>query len=148
LSKGLATADANKIQHRGSDFYDEYAINFQLGCEVKSIDKVGKTVKLSNGGVLAYDKLCLATGGAARKPKFPGSDLKGVYTLRNAADQTAIKAEIQNAKSIVVVGSGFVGHEVAANLASTFKGAKEVHMISKHNVPLQKVLGYEIGQMI
>lgn len=47
---------------------------------------MAKTIKLSDGSTVTYDKLLLATGGTARKPKVPGIDLKGVHVLRNAAD--------------------------------------------------------------
>jgi len=86
LSKACASIDANNLVIRKSDFFDEHGIDFQLGYEVKSIDRCGKSVKLSDGTSLSYDKLLIATGGTARKPRFPGHDLKNVFTLRSAAD--------------------------------------------------------------
>ena len=105
---------------RNSDFLDSHDIDYQLGYEVKSIARDEKAVIMSDGSKIPYDNLLLATGGRARKPSNPGSDLKGVYLLRSGEDQLAIKAAAAKARSIVVVGGGFISSEVTANLGKAY----------------------------
>ena len=82
LSKVVGTGDSSKFTIRNSDFLDEYSITYQLGYEAVSIDRKSKTVKLSSGAEISYDKLLLATGGKANVPELAGGNLKGVHVLR------------------------------------------------------------------
>ena len=93
---------------------DKVSIEVLTGRRVESIDRAGKTLKLSDGSTLPYAKLCLATGGRARMLTLPGADKPNVYPLRSIADVEAIRAHCQPGKSAVIVGGGFIGLEVAA----------------------------------
>jgi len=53
-----------------------------------------------------------------------------------------------DAKNIVIVGGGFISSECTAHFAKTFKGQKQVHMICNSNVPVEKVFGFEVGDML
>ena len=148
LSKVLATGNAAKLTIRESDFLDAYGINYRLGYEVASIDRQTKKVKLSDGAEISYDKLLLATGGRARVPATPGIGLKNVHVLRSANDQTWIKEAAKAAKSIVVVGGGFISSECTANLQKTYKGTKDIHMLCDFNVPMERQFGPDVGAML
>ncbi|HEX8032421.1 MAG TPA: FAD-dependent oxidoreductase, partial [Ktedonobacterales bacterium] len=83
----------------------------------------GQAVRLSNGRTLHYRTLLLAPGGRPRKLNIPGTELPGVYLLRTLADSNAIRAELATpGKRVVVVGSGFIGLETAADALQ--KGAQ------------------------
>lgn len=69
---------------RNSNFLDAYGIDYQLGYEVTYIDKYAKTVQLTDGTRISYDKLLIATGSKARAPQTEGSDLKNIHVLRSA----------------------------------------------------------------
>ncbi len=101
---------------RPAAFYEKQNINVRLNTAVASIQRTDKTVTLSNGEVLAYDKLVLATGARARKIPFPGSELSNVFYLRDMADVQAIKGSISEGKHAVIVGGGYIGLETAASL--------------------------------
>lgn len=137
--------DASKLTTRGSDFLDEYGIEFQLGYEAKDINKKNKEVILSDGSKVPYDKLLIATGGQARVPRTPGIDLNNVHVLRSANDQTKIKEAAKNAKQIVVVGGGFIASEVTASLQKKYNN---VHMLCDFNAPMDRYFGYDVGAMI
>jgi NADPH-dependent 2,4-dienoyl-CoA reductase/sulfur reductase-like enzyme len=64
---------------------------------------------------LAWDKLVLATGAAAIRPKLPGLDLPGVFVLRELEDAHAIKHFLCEAtvRRAIVVGAGYIGIEMA-----------------------------------
>ena len=92
--------------------------------EALSIDRAAKSVRLRNldtglESELAYDKLVISTGAAARKLNIPGEDLPGVHPVGNLHDAVAVKELISGGKAgkAVVVGSGFIGLEVAEALA-------------------------------
>lgn len=85
------------------------------GNGVAKINAEAKTVELLNGDVVAYDKLLLATGGAARR--LPNFDALGkhVYTLRNLEDSQALVPVLQAGRRIILIGGGVIGLELASS---------------------------------
>lgn len=83
----------------------------------KAIDAVNLNTK--EVSTYSYDKLIIATGAKPIKPPFEGIDLNGVFVLRTPDDAVSIKESLEagNTKRAVVVGGGFIGLEVAENLA-------------------------------
>lgn len=95
-------------------FYAEANCELLLGASATAIDRAAKTVALSDGRILAYDKLLLATGTRVRKIKVPGADLPGVHYLRSIADVDLLRPALAPGKKLAVVGGGYIGLEVAA----------------------------------
>ena len=85
------------------------------GNGVAKINAEAKTVELLNGDVVAYDKLLLATGGAARR--LPNFDALGkhVYTLRNLEDSQTLVPVLQAGRRIILIGGGVIGLELASS---------------------------------
>lgn len=84
---------------------------------VAGIDRAGRILTLVGGEALPYDALVLATGAVNRVlPLFPPGQ-PGVYYLRNLDEALAIRAHLQQAKSLVLIGGGVIGLEVAASAA-------------------------------
>ena len=85
------------------------------GNGVVKINPEAKTVELQKGDVITYDKLLLATGGAARR--LPNFDALGqhVYTLRNLEDSQALVPVLQAGQRIVLIGGGVIGLELASS---------------------------------
>lgn len=98
-----------------------FRLDVRTRTNVESIDRSRQVVRIKNleTGVESeerYDKLILAPGAAPIRPPLPGLDLPGVHTLRNLGDVDRIKAAVhQGAKSVVVVGAGFIGLELVEN---------------------------------
>jgi NADPH-dependent 2,4-dienoyl-CoA reductase/sulfur reductase-like enzyme len=86
--------------------------------------------------------LLLATGAEPQTISIQGAELPHVHTLRTLADARAIIAGAQRAKRCVVIGSSFIGLEVAASLRER---GLEVAVVGKDAIPLEKVLGPEFG---
>ena len=108
-------ADADSLALKPSEFYAEVGIKLILGVKVNAIHPTGHTVDLSDGRTLSYAKLIIATGARARALSIPGADLRGVLSLRSAADAEALKAALGPGKRLAVIGGGYIGLEAAAS---------------------------------
>ena len=122
LSKGflLDKVDEDKLPMRPASFYPAKSVDLRLGCPVTSIDLAAKTVSCG-ADQQSYSALILATGALPRQLPIKGADLDGVHFLRNLADSRAIKSRLAAIDSLVVVGAGFIGLEVAAAARSLGK---------------------------
>lgn len=95
-------------------FYREAGCELILNVRATAIDRGARTVALSDGRSLSYDKLMLTTGTRVRKLACPGADLPGVHYLRDIADVDGLQDVFQAGKRLAVVGGGYIGLEVAA----------------------------------
>lgn len=130
---------------RPREFFAEQQIKLALGDRVIEIDIARKQVRLANGDIHGYDKLLLATGADPVRLEIPGADLPHVRYLRSLGDSRAIIAAAQAARRVVVIGSSFIGLEVAASLRAR---KLEVHVVGPDAVPLARVMGPELGAFI
>lgn len=97
--------------------YDEWNVEMRLGTRAESIDRAAKSVMLSDGETVSYDRLLIATGTRPRLLPIDGKDLGGVHYLRTIADTLAIQNDIPDGGSALIVGGGWIGLEVAGALA-------------------------------
>ena len=87
LSKVLPTGDATKFLLRSDEFYKSADIDYKLSVTATKVDTKNRKITLSNGEVVEYDKLCVATGGRPKVPtNIKGIDLQNVHLLRNHQD--------------------------------------------------------------
>jgi NADPH-dependent 2,4-dienoyl-CoA reductase/sulfur reductase-like enzyme/nitrite reductase/ring-hydroxylating ferredoxin subunit len=139
------TAPEEWLPLRGDQFFQEQRIDLKLGVKVASLSIEGRQLTLSDGQVVTWDALLLATGAEPVKLAVPGGDLPHVHTLRSLADSRAIIARAKEAKRAVVVGASFIGMEAAAALRA--RGI-EVDVVAPDPVPFAKVLGPEVGKFL
>ncbi len=92
-------------------------VAFERGQRATEIDRAARTVVTQSGTRIPYDTLVLATGSVNRVlPMFPaGQD--GIYYLRTEAEARALKAHLDRGKTLLVIGGGLIGLEVAASAA-------------------------------
>jgi 3-phenylpropionate/trans-cinnamate dioxygenase ferredoxin reductase subunit len=116
LSKGYltGTVTADQLPIRNAAVHEKNRIEFIGGVRASSIDRVAKTVTLSNGDTIAYTRLALTTGGRARPLPLPGADLANVMSLRSVADADTIRAQLVEGRRLVIIGGGYIGLEIAA----------------------------------
>jgi NADPH-dependent 2,4-dienoyl-CoA reductase/sulfur reductase-like enzyme len=112
---------------------------------VTAVDPAAKTVTLSTGEKLAFDKALLATGGVPRKPSIPGADSGACFLLRTFADGRAIMEALPRSKSAVLVGAGFIGMELAGAFREL---GLRVQVTAPGRLPLSKVLGDRIATLL
>jgi len=125
-------------------FYESSDIELLTSTTVRHLDPVGMSVTLDPGGDLAYDGLLLSTGATPRTLSVPGADLAGIHYLRSLSSCDALRAALGEASRLVVVGGGWIGSEVAA---SARQMGTEVALVETASVPLERVLGTEVGAM-
>ena len=119
LSKAYLQGKAgrDKVFFRDPEFYYQNEIQVLTGVRATTLEPENHVVSLSDGRLLAYEKLLLATGGYARRLSIPGNDLQQVFTLRTIEDSESIRAAAGPGKRALVLGGSFIGSEVAASLA-------------------------------
>jgi len=139
------TASEEWIPLRSADFYREQKIDTFTNTSVTAIDPQEKKVTLTDGRSLGYGALLLATGAEPVRLAIPGGDLSHVYYLRTLTDSRRIIDKAKSSKRAVVIGASFIGLEVAWSLRER---KLEVAVVGKGSLPLEKVLGGELGTMI
>ncbi|TIO08983.1 FAD-dependent oxidoreductase [Mesorhizobium sp.] len=113
LSKEAMADDAPEIKAIASDaVLAERSIRHIHSVQAVAIDRAAHGVHLSDGSVLPYDRLLLATGSIPRKLPMPGLGARCVY-LRTFNDALAIRAHLSAGNRIAIVGGGFIGLELA-----------------------------------
>ena len=89
-----------------------------LQLKVESVDREQKTIRFEDNTTLAYDKLILGIGSKPFMPPMPGIDLKNVFAItKDPAQLQKLYTALQGAKSVVVIGGGFIGVEMAEQVA-------------------------------
>jgi len=111
-----------------------------LGSRVASADLEAHTVTTEAGDVVGWSVLVIATG--LRPKRIPGIDVAGTHTVRTLDDAMALREELVPGAEVVVVGSGFIGCEVAATAT---KLGCTVTVVSPSELPIMRPLGREIA---
>jgi NADPH-dependent 2,4-dienoyl-CoA reductase/sulfur reductase-like enzyme/nitrite reductase/ring-hydroxylating ferredoxin subunit len=130
---------------RTPEFYEQINVALRPGDAAVELNAERKTVTLESGEVLPYEALLLATGAEPVRLPIEGATLPHVFTLRTLADSRSIIAAAKAARRAVVIGSSFIGLETAASLRTR---GLEVDVVSRDSVPLERVLGAQLGQFV
>ena len=141
LSKALMT-DVSKLQWRDDDWFKSASVDV-VQEEVTDVDFSSKTVTTKAGGKFNYTKLVLATGGTPRNLPLQGFKVLGnIFPLRSVHHAKAIVDAVgDKGKKIVIIGSSFIGMELANCVAD----GNTVTVVGMENVPMTRVLGEAVG---
>ncbi|HHU07296.1 MAG TPA: FAD-dependent oxidoreductase [Clostridiaceae bacterium] len=124
------------------EYYAENNIDLRLNTKVDLINPEEQSVTTHLGETIYYDYLVIATGSKLRKLELFGDDAEGVFYLREFNDAKRIKQWAKDIENVVIIGSGFIGLE----LASTFSQlGKKVSIIEKFGKPLERILGEQVS---
>jgi NADPH-dependent 2,4-dienoyl-CoA reductase/sulfur reductase-like enzyme len=127
------------------DLYAQRRIELQLRTRVSLIDPAARTVLLEDGSRRDFGALLIATGADPVRLAIPGGESPQVLYLRSFADGREIVKRAASAKHVVVAGASFIGLEVSASLRA--RGIA-VDLISPDRVPLERLMGAEIGRFV
>ncbi|MDE3148022.1 MAG: FAD-dependent oxidoreductase, partial [Acidobacteriota bacterium] len=126
-------------------FRERFKIEVRTRNEVTGIDREARTVEvcdLETGRTYRehYDALVLSPGAAPVRPPWPGIDLPGIFTLRTIPDSREIRSwiEAKSVRKAVVVGGGFIGLEMAENLAHRGIAVTVVELANQLMPPLDR----------
>ncbi|MGH3187557.1 MAG: FAD-dependent oxidoreductase [Streptosporangiaceae bacterium] len=139
----LGKAERETIFVHPRSWYAEHDVDLRLGVSVTGIDAAAHSVSLADGSRVGYARLLLATGSSPRRLPVEGGDADGVLYLRRVGDSDQIKAALQTASRVVVIGAGWVGLETAA--AARAAGA-EVTWGSRRTSSSQRRRGWLGGE--
>jgi 3-phenylpropionate/trans-cinnamate dioxygenase ferredoxin reductase component len=145
LSKEYLRGEAGREKiwvHDDASFYDAHTIELRLETAAVDLDAARREITLAGGERLTFDRLLLTTGAHPRRLNVPGADLGGVHELRSVESSDAIRARLDRGGKVVVVGAGWIGSEAAA---SARQRGLDVTVIEPASVPLERVLGTELG---
>lgn len=127
------------------EFWDQMEVEARLGVVAASVDAGRKVVVLADGEEVPFDKLLVTTGARNRRFPIPGLELEGIHSLRTVDEALRIREEIVPGRRAVIGGMGFIGSEVAASLR---QGGVEVTVVDGGSVPLERVLGEQVGGVL
>jgi apoptosis-inducing factor 3 len=147
LSKGFlaGTAPAESNPLRSAAFYQEHRIDLKLNAPVAALDTRSRQLHLVDGSVHVYDTLLLATGAEPVRLDVPGATLGHVHYLRTLADSRVLVDKALTSRCAVVIGASFIGLEAAASLRAR---NVDVHVVAPDAVPMEKVLGPDVGNFV
>jgi apoptosis-inducing factor 3 len=140
---GAAGEDWTSLRTR--EYYESIKVDLITDDPAVRISPAEKQVSLRSGRALKYGAMLLATGAEPRSLPIEGAELPHVYRLRTLADSKAIIGRAQEARTCAVIGSSFIGLEVAASLRQR---GLAVSVIGQDSVPLSTILGKELGSFI
>jgi 3-phenylpropionate/trans-cinnamate dioxygenase ferredoxin reductase subunit len=144
LSKGYLAGreDRSEAFVHADGFYGLHDIELRIGQRVTAIHPAGLELVVDADERIGFDELLLATGAEPRRLDVPGADLGGVLYLRTLADSDRLREELARRPRVAVIGAGWIGCEVAA---AAREAGCEVAMVGAADVPLERVLGPEVG---
>jgi NADPH-dependent 2,4-dienoyl-CoA reductase/sulfur reductase-like enzyme len=144
LSKGFLTGEnkPENIRLLGIDELERLDAEFRWGSAAVSLDITDRRVRLASGEELTYDVLVIATGARARPS--PWTPHPKVVVLRTAEDADRLRRLMKPGGALSIIGSGFVGAEVAA---TAIKLGLAVTLIDPFPAPMSRVLNAEVGSL-
>ena len=146
LSKDYLRGESprEKARVHPDGFYDQHGVELRTETVVEGIDPRAREIEIRGDERLSYDRLLLVTGARPRGLRVPGAELDGVHYLRDFADADRLAARLRPGARAVVIGAGWIGAEVAA---SARQSGVEVTLLEQAALPLERVLGPELGRI-
>jgi 3-phenylpropionate/trans-cinnamate dioxygenase ferredoxin reductase subunit len=136
------TKGRDEVRVKAADGWQADRVEILTGTRATALDLQAREVRTEDRRRFEFWRVLLATGAEARPLPVPGAELPGVFTLRTFDQADALRAAALGAGEAVVIGGGWIGAEVAASLRQL---GVEVTMIMSGSLPLERVLGPEIG---
>ncbi len=145
LSKGYLRGSESKQDalFRPDEWWEEQRIELLTRTSVMKLDTEARVATLSNKDTVRFDKALVATGANVRRLRVDGGELDGIHYLRAFGNSDSIRADVENAERVVLVGGSFIGVECAASITAAF-GAQCV-IVMQEKETFDRQFGSEIG---
>jgi len=144
LSKSflLNGPDQTNVLIHDQAFYRDRKIDIHLGTRVCRVDVESRTIETDRGH-FRFGKLLIATGASVDKLAAPGAHLRGIHYLRTVNDALSLYESISHARRAVVIGTSFLGMELAAALVT--RGVATT-LIAKGDLVYEKLCSPEVSE--
>lgn len=144
LSKALlqGTSDVDSIRLLTWTEAHQLGLELMLDTQAIGLDAAHRELTLANGVQLAYDNLVVATGSDARPS--PWGQRAGLHVVRTLADTIGLRADLEAGGTLAVVGSGFIGSEVAATARDL---GLNVHLVDPMRTPMSRGFAEPVGKI-
>jgi 3-phenylpropionate/trans-cinnamate dioxygenase ferredoxin reductase component len=144
-SKGYLRGEEQREEayFRPTEWWSEQHVELLLRTSVTSLDVEARTAKLSSKEEVEFGAALLATGANVRRLNVDGCHLEQIHYLRTLGNADAIRAGIEDAEHVVLIGGSYIGCEVAASVSKLGKHATIV-MQERHT--LQRSFGASVGR--
>jgi 3-phenylpropionate/trans-cinnamate dioxygenase ferredoxin reductase subunit len=143
-SKGYlqGTESRDDTLFRPPDWYEEQQVEALTRVSVKTLDLSERSVELTDGQEVSFDKALVATGSGVRRLSVPGAELEGIHYLRTLGNSDTIR-EDASGKRVVLIGGSYIATEVAASL--TERGSS-CSLVMLESIPLSRHFGDQAGR--
>jgi 3-phenylpropionate/trans-cinnamate dioxygenase ferredoxin reductase subunit len=144
-SKGYLRGEETREEplFRPEEWWKEQEIELVTKTTVTRLDPAMRTATLSTKEEVHFEKALLATGANVRVLHVDGSELDHVYYLRTLHNADAIRAGVEDAEDVVMIGGSYIACEVAASL--TMLG-KRCSLVMQEEVTLERGFGRQAGR--
>ncbi|MBO69053.1 MAG: hypothetical protein CL398_12190 [Acidiferrobacteraceae bacterium] len=126
-------------------FYRENQVELILGCRVDEIDFGNRSLNINNRRSIKYDKLLITTGSRNRTLEIEGIAPGEILQLRTIEESKTILAKVQSESSVLIIGGGFIGLELAASLSSL---GKSVTVVEANSQLMGRSIPFEIASVM
>jgi 3-phenylpropionate/trans-cinnamate dioxygenase ferredoxin reductase component len=143
-SKGYLQGKASREDtlFRPPDWYGEQQVEALTRVSVKGLDLSARSVELTDGQEVSFDKALIATGAGVRRLSVPGAELEGIHYLRTLGNSDTIRDDASG-KRVVLIGGSYIATEVAASL--TERGSS-CSLVMLESVALSRHFGEQAGR--
>ena len=133
LSKAVlaGTAEPESTHLFKRDAYEGLGLDVRAGVAAAAIERPSRTLVLTNGETVAYDRLLLCTGSAPRKLGVAGADSPRLHYLRTIDDALLLRPRLAPGAHLIVIGAGWIGLEVAATARKRGAGVTVIEPLSR-----------------
>jgi 3-phenylpropionate/trans-cinnamate dioxygenase ferredoxin reductase subunit len=144
LSKKYLRGEEPKedVLFRPNEWWDEQNIELMTRTSVTKLDVNERVATLQSGDEVRFGQALLATGSNVRRLPVEGGQLDGIHYLRTFGNSEAIRADAEQAESVVIVGGSFIGTEVAASLTAM---GKKCAIVMQEEITLELPFGKDVG---
>jgi 3-phenylpropionate/trans-cinnamate dioxygenase ferredoxin reductase subunit len=123
-------------------WWEERGVELLTRTSAMKLDTEAREISLSSKQTVRYRDAVLATGANVRRLRVPGAQLEGIHYLRALGNADAIRAEVEGASRVVLVGGSYIACEVAASLTEL---GKQCTMVMLEDAPLATGFGDDVG---
>jgi len=146
-SKGYLRGEESREEplFRPNEWWTEQGIELLTRTSVTALDLETRTAKLSSKEEVEFGKALIATGANVRRLNVDGCELEEIHYLRTLGNADAIRASVEDAENVVLIGGSYIGCEVAASMSML---GKKATIVMQEERTLERGFGKQAGRFV